>query len=361
MNIHVSVERFRGERMTASTFGSYIPGESNTPTLPPRVWRRAAIQEQIARLLDADPGRRTLALVNPDVGPGGGVSPGIDVSINVLRPGERTTPHRHTSTVISYVESGTGFSVIGGRRIEWGPGDVFTTPPWTPHLHVAAEDSEPGVRFGFSDAPLLRRQGILIHESSDAEATPEPPPAGAWDPDAGLPIEGTDVRILGYSELLKPAWRPIAAQRWPAEAIREALAPMDNGDPEYHGRRVILLFDPLTGAAQGTVGGLLFFVGIIAAGEVHPPHRHTSVAVNYWTAGHGFSIAEGERLEWEAGDLQITPAWAAHGHANHGNETVWGVVAHDTPMLYNLDVLLWQEVLDGSIARLGADEVGTPA
>ena len=78
------------------------------------------------------------------------------------------------------------------------------------------------------------------------------------------------------------------------------------------------------------------FSGIIVPGEIHPPHRHTSVALNYYTAGHGFSIVNGEKLEWGAGDLQLTPAWAPHGHGNDGNETVWGLTIQDTTLLYGM-------------------------
>jgi gentisate 1,2-dioxygenase len=341
---------------------SYVPGETEGQRLAPHRWPRAEIEGLADELLEgsAESGRRTSALVNSDLGPNGGVSPGVDVSINVLRPGERTVPHRHTSSVVSHVARGHGHSVIGGQRVEWGPGDVFTTPGWLPHVHVAADDSEPVMRVAFSDAPLLRRLGILLHEGGDPEERLESPPTQDWDPELGARVAGTDVRILGYDDLLKPAWRPLAAQRWGWDAIKGALDPMDNGDPEYHGRRVIMLYDPVTGPSQGTVGRLLMFAGIIAASEIHPPHRHTSVAVNYWTAGRGFSIVEGKRYDWEAGDLVISPAWSAHGHANDGDDTAWGVVVHDTPLLYELGVLLWQEVLDGSIARLGADHVDQP-
>jgi len=338
---------------------SYVPGEHAGALVPPRRWPRAELETLTGELLDGDAvgGRRSSAIVNPDLGPAGGASPGIDVSLNVHRPAERTEPHRHTSSVVSYVAAGHGHSVIGGRRIDWGPGDVFTTPAWMPHEHVADGDSEPVLRVAFSDAPLLRRLGILLHEGGDPSEAPEPPAAAPWDPEVGTPVAGADVRILGYDDLLKPAWRPLGAQRWSNAAIHGALDPMDNGDPAYHGRRVILLYDPVTGASQGTVGRLLMFAGIIAAGEVHPPHRHTSVAVNYWTEGDGYSVVEGGRIEWEAGDLVISPAWSAHGHANDGGATAWGVVVHDTPLLYELGVLLWQEALDGTVARLGSDSV----
>ena len=338
---------------------SYVPGETSGRRVAPRIWRAAEIDALVADLLDGDAigGRRSAALANPDLGAEGGVSPGVDVSINVQHTGERTTPHRHTSSVVSYVVRGRGHSVIGGQRIEWGPRDVFTTPGWMPHVHVAADDSEPVMRVAFSDAPLLRHLGILLHEDGDPEERPEPPATNQWDPELGIRVEGSGGRILTYEQLLKPAWRPVAAQRWRWDAIRSVLDPMDNGDPAYHGRRVIMLYDPVTGQSQGTVGRLLMFAGLVAAGEVHPPHRHTSVAVNYWTSGGGYSIIDGERFDWDAGDLVLSPAWSGHGHANDRSETAWGVVVHDTPLLYELGVLLWQEVLDGTIARLGADRV----
>lgn len=336
------------------------PGERVGTSVPPRIWRRSDLDKQVAVLLDGETdegGRRTVTLRNPDLGAAGSVAPGIDVAVNVLRPGEATAPHRHTSSVVNLVVRGEGMSLIGGRQVRWGPGDVFTTPCWLPHSH-AATGPEPAVRLSFSDAPLLRRLGVLTAEEADASAVPTAPPL-SWDPEAGRRVPGSEARLLGYEHLLKPVWNPIAAQHWSAAALHEALDPMDNDDPTYHARRVVMLYDPATGRAQGTVAGFVMFCGVIVPGEVHPPHRHTSVALNYYTSGSGWSIADGQRLEWEAGDLQLTPAWAPHGHANHGDATVWGYTLQDTALLYHLGALLWQEELGGATAHLGVEDAST--
>ena len=122
-----------------------------------------------------------------------------------------------------------------------------------------------------------------------------------------------------------------------------------------------MLFNPATGVAQGSTSTMTAFVGIIIAGERHEAHRHTSVAINYWTAGSGYSVVGGKRVEWEAGDYVISPAWAPHAHANNGDETAWGIVIHDAPLLLNTGALLWQEVLTDELAVLGRSEGLAPA
>lgn len=332
---------------------------TNSRFVEPTIWRKEEIESEIARLFEAPggTGRRSVRLAHDQTGSEGGLTQVVGVSISVLEAGESTPAHKHTHSIINWIREGHGHSVIGGRRIDWGPGDFFTTPEWLPHQHTAAEDSEPVVRFSFSDGPLHEKIDMLFYEDVGVEeVTPfdgEPEDEEGPGLPSGLVLGPDGAQLLTYKHLLKPKAERFQALAWPADQIKAPLDEMDDQNPEYHGRRVVMLYDPVTGTAQGTTSTLTAFAGIIVAGEVHPPHRHTSSAINYWTQGSGYSVIDGNRLDWEAGDLVLSPGWATHGHANDGDETAWGIVVHDAPLLFRTGPLMWQEGLDEDVEVLG--------
>ena len=51
-------------------------------------------------------------------------------------------------------------------------------------------------------------------------------------------------------------------------------------------------------------------------------HRHTVEAVIYILQGHGHSIIDGKRYDWEAGDMLSVPVFSWHRHINDGDEDV---------------------------------------
>jgi gentisate 1,2-dioxygenase len=347
-------------------------GWENPPFSAPAaaVWRKAEIEREIERLLNTAPGAgtRSIRLAHAASGPEQGNSYGIGVSISVLGAGEASAAHRHTASVVNYVREGFGHSVIGGHRINWGPGDIFNTPGWIDHQHFAASDSPPVVRFSFSDRPLHEKLGLMMYKDAETpllqEASnpglaklPPPPPI----PPTGELLDDSGAQLLTYKHLLQPekAWNdPVV---WRFAEIKPHLDELDNDDPRFNGRRVVMLYHPGTGVAQGTTSTLTAFVGIIVPGEVHIPHRHTSSAINYYLKGSGYSIVGGQRLEWEAGDVALAPGWAVHGHANDGDETVWGITIHDAPLLYHMGSLLWQEALADEVTVLGRASGMAPA
>ncbi|MBI3092564.1 MAG: cupin domain-containing protein [Candidatus Tectomicrobia bacterium] len=83
----------------------------------------------------------------------GPVLPTMACYAQLLRPGEHTRAHRHTSSAICFVLDGAGYSVLNGERFNWAPGDLFMIPPWYWHEHVntAAEESR---FFVISDKPI---------------------------------------------------------------------------------------------------------------------------------------------------------------------------------------------------------------
>jgi gentisate 1,2-dioxygenase len=49
-------------------------------------------------------------------------------------------------------------------------------------------------------------------------------------------------------------------------------------------------------------------------------HRHTVEAVIHWLAGEGYSIIDGQRYDWQAGDFICVPMFAWHRHVNTTGE-----------------------------------------
>ena len=85
---------------------------------PPVLIKRADIDREIERLADLPRpanGRRTALFVHPNApDPGRGLTPGVQVALEVLKPGEQTVPIRHNSTQVNFCIRGRG--TTRGRR-----------------------------------------------------------------------------------------------------------------------------------------------------------------------------------------------------------------------------------------------------
>ncbi len=75
-----------------------------------------------------------------------------------------TQAHRHVCCANYHVIEGSGYSVVGGRRLPWEDKDVFTVPTWTFHEHVNSGD-RPAFLFSFSDAPVMKALDLYREEA----------------------------------------------------------------------------------------------------------------------------------------------------------------------------------------------------
>ncbi len=96
---------------------------------------------------------------------GGAILPTMACWIQMLRPGERTTAHRHTGSVVYYVVKGTGETIIDGCRFAWGPGDIVVLPSWALHEHANLGAQEAAVLFSIQDRPVLEALGLYKEEA----------------------------------------------------------------------------------------------------------------------------------------------------------------------------------------------------
>jgi len=95
---------------------------------------------------------------------GGPVMPTIACYMQLLRPGEQTRACRRVCCTNYHVVEGTGYSIVGGRRLDWEDKDVFTVPTWTFQEHVNSGD-RPAFLFSFSDAPVMRALSLYREET----------------------------------------------------------------------------------------------------------------------------------------------------------------------------------------------------
>src|SRR5262249_42186545 len=127
-----------------------------TDLWPSLVIPKEDIDAEITRLAGlkrpAD-GRRRALIVHPlSQGPGPGLAPGIQVSLEVLRPGERTSPIRHNSSQVVFCIQGSGCVVINGGARGVETHDAWKTPSMGPHLHANAT-RQGQVPLGYSHTP----------------------------------------------------------------------------------------------------------------------------------------------------------------------------------------------------------------
>src|SRR5436190_24224869 len=125
--------------------------------------------ERLAAIPQPANGRRESLVVHPrSAAPGLGLAPGIQVTLSVLLPGERTTPVRHNSTQVNFCIRGGGHTVVDGRRLDFRQYDVWNHPSYRAYWH---ENDTPDVqvRLTYSNAALLEKMHVHLVEENPPE------------------------------------------------------------------------------------------------------------------------------------------------------------------------------------------------
>lgn len=122
--------------------------------------------------------------VNPITG--GPTLPTLSCWIQMLRPGERTKRHRHTSSAMYFVVRGEGTTVVGEKTLEWEKHDSFVIPNWAWHEHVNRSHSEEAILFSVNDIPVMNAFGLYREEPENSlRCVESPQPPAASDPKTG--------------------------------------------------------------------------------------------------------------------------------------------------------------------------------
>lgn len=331
---------------------------------PPVLITRETIDNEIERLCDIDKpanGRRQVQFVHPSANPDTpGLNPGVRVTMEVLLPGEETTPIRHNSTQVNFCIRGQGSTVIGGKRIPFSQYDVWNHPSYLPYRHIN-DSNQPHVRFTYSNAPLLEMLRVhLVEEDPEFETitavAEETGNNRGKSPFGTFPIDDDDTLLMPYEILISPPNVQSKAHHWPWPVVKENLDKLIALGKDYVGRRLYLMYNPMTGRSNGTTPSFFATITIRPPNIIDRPHRHVSSAINYYFKGSGYSVVEGQRYEWREGDLMVSaPGWAVHNHASY-DEAVYELTVQDQPLQIMMESLLWQESMKEPATILGSSE-----
>lgn len=268
----------------------------------------------------------------------------LDANTHAIDSGVVSTIHRHSWDAIVFVQEGSGWTEVDGKRHEWRPWDTIYLPGWAWHRH-GNEGTKPARMISFSVQPLVELLGLAVLE--DAGDTPfgELPPRPVTG-EIGL---GSDP----YSNRV----RRLAGAGTEFEESRVLTAYDDiNFRVSPRGARSGFLVDKSIGHRTQ---GLTAVMHQLAPGLFQSRHRHGGEAWLYGVTGTGYSIIDEVRHDWGPGDLVIVDHWAWHQHFNASDSDIASLIrVHNFDTLYMaMSALLAPMVLFEELPKLDAPDL----
>lgn len=278
----------------------------NFPPEPPHLWAWKTMEPLVDLAIRAtsmeNAERRVLVLNNPSYAgtERDGATLNLGVNLQVLMPGERARPHRHTMNALRFVLEGEGATtIVEGKTCAMERGDLILTPGWTWHEHVHA-GAKRSVWVDVLDVPFQRLMRTARFEPGPAHDHAVVPP------DAAFAAAGLTPQSPGMEQVYSPLFR------YPWASARLALEATPAG---ADGSRRVRYTNPVTGqATMATIDAHL--VGLSAGRDTHAV-RTTASSVCVALQGAGRSQIGETTLEWVQNDIFSIPhgLWASH-HAS---------------------------------------------
>jgi len=281
--------------------------------LRPMLWKGSMIREQLMRagdLIGVDQaGRRTIQLVNPGVQPLKFTSHTMQMSIQLVLPGEVATAHRHTMAAIRYVIEGKDtFTTVNGQRFLMEPGDLILTPNWSWHDHINESDG-PMIWIDGLDIPFTRAMDVMFIEEHEK------------------PQQSVQ-RVLRTSEdsVASQGGSPWYYKWRETEQSLKKMVDRPAG---------VDLVQEYKGMNDGpTLPTIACGQHMLRPGEVTKTRRRTSTGIFHVMRGQGKTVVNDTVLEWESGDFFVVPNWSWHRHENQSaNEEAILFFMSDRPLL----------------------------
>lgn len=233
----------------------------------------------------------------------------------------KTLGHRHTVEAVIYFLTGSGYSIVDGKRYDWKAGDLLCVPMFAWHRHVNDTD-EPVLRIASTTGPLSMGLGQAVYEDErhpefwtfaqeGEEMMSALVPGGVGDLERLGNIETTAGRL--YAEQITWAAREERARRESrvlvkGEELRFESSAMGN---------LCYMVDPRVGFYQKVLGTLM---AEIPAGKRSGAHRHLYDEIDFVVSGRGKAIINDQEYEIGPWDTLALPVWAWHQFFNTGEE-----------------------------------------
>jgi gentisate 1,2-dioxygenase len=265
--------------------------------------------------------RRVLTFTDPELlGGPGSTCTNLTTALQILLPGEKARPHRHTMSALRFVIEGNGAStVVDGKDCLMEEGDLVITPGWTWHEHIHRGNA-PIIWLDALDAPLHRYLGTDAFEPGPVHDLPNMPDDKAFAFPNMVP------------ELSEPATPFSPVFRYPWAAARDAV----RAAPKWKdGSRRVRYINPVTGGS--TMPLMDCYLTQIDKGGETVRFRSTSNAVCLVCEGRGTTRVGEDAIAWEAHDVFSLPHgnWITH----KADETATLFLVTDRDALRRLDLL----------------------
>lgn len=331
----------------------------------PVVIRKAQIDAAIEALSRAPSnagGRRTTSFVHPmSSAPGLGLTPGTEVSVNVLLPGESRAAVHQNSSILNVCIGGIGTAMVGDRKFSLEKNGIWNIPSMTPYSY--RNDGESVFAFlSYSNAPLLEKLRVHLIEENPPVRTPKTVPTTdgqassrrrARDLAENFAIGSDGARLLGYEWLVDIDTVDNHALHWPWKEVVEHVNKVAWLGDSYTGRALLTLYNPATERFVGVNPSYFATIGLLTPTTGTKPHRHTSTAINYAMEGEsGYAIVDGERIDWTVGDMWVAPGWRVHENLTD-SKLNYVLTVQDEPLQLRSESLVWQEHLSEPVRSLG--------
>lgn len=253
----------------------------------------------------------------------------IYAAVQMLLPGEVAPSHRHSQSALRFISEGSGaYTIVQGERIFMEEGDFLITPKglWHGHEHLG---DKPMMWMDALDIPTLYAIGGTFFEPFDD---------GLQQP--GVPDNFTEQRYRGG--MVRPVGdnkytvAPLANYKW-ARTV-DGIEGLKAFDPDPHHGFAVEYINPSTGkTANPTLGTRMQH---LPAGMHTKALRHTHSTVYHAHKGEGYTVINGTRFDWKAGDYFIIPNWAWYEHKATKDSYLFSV--NDIPIMDRFDLELEQ-------------------
>ncbi len=268
----------------------------------PNHWKwkeiRPLVEHAISVTSPAAVERRVLTFTDPNnASENGGTTTNLTTALQILLPGEKARPHRHTMNALRFVIEGSGAStIVDGKECLMEEGDLVITPGWTWHEHVHRGNA-PIIWLDALDAPLHRYLGTDAFEPGPVHDVPNSLDDAAFAVANIVPDLGDQV----------PSFSPIL--RYPWAAARRAVRAAPTGKD---GSRRVRYVNPVTGGS--TMPLIDCCLVQLDKGTETVRFRTTSNAVCLVCEGRGTTRIGEDALTWDTHDVFSLPHgnWISH-------------------------------------------------
>jgi gentisate 1,2-dioxygenase len=263
-------------------------------------WRWADLEPLVGQAVAATntemSERRVLVLIDNKKEEGMAATRNLNGALQILMPGEKARPHRHSMSALRFMMEGTGaVTIVEGKRVPMEVGDLILTPAWCWHEHEHHGKSRV-VWFDGLDVPLHRHFGTLDFQPGPVK---EPAKIAADEVFAAAGMVPADEAAPSYSPLFRYSYA-------------DACAALANMPKAQDGSRTLRYTSPIDG---GPVMPLIdCYMTELSRGRATRTRRSTSGAVIVVADGAGESTIGPDRIRWAKNDVFTVPHKNWHSH-----------------------------------------------